>query len=197
MTDGQGINLVWAVVMLVIVASALFSRRIPMGQAAKMAAAWVAIFAIGLTAYAFRNDVKAFGQRVWYEISPPQTVADGAALRIRKSSDGHFWVNVSINGNEEPFLIDSGATVTALSVGAALRSDVEPGHGYPMILNTANGPISANRAEAQTLVVGTIRRDNMPVVIAEEFGGTNVLGMNFLSSLSSWSVEGDWLVLQP
>jgi aspartyl protease family protein len=197
MTEGQGINLVWAVVMLVIVGSALLSRRIPMAQAAKMALAWVAIFAIGLTVYAFRNDIKAFGQRIWYEISPPETVAQGEALRIRKSPDGHFWVDVSINGNEERFLIDSGATVTALSVGAAQRSDVEPGYGYPMILNTANGAISADRAEARTLIVGTIRRENMPVVIAEEFGGTNVLGMNFLSSLSSWSVEGEWLVLEP
>ncbi|WP_299327917.1 TIGR02281 family clan AA aspartic protease [Parasphingopyxis sp.] len=197
MTDGQGISLVWAVVMLVVVGSALFARRIPLGQAAKMALAWVAIFAVGLTIYAFRNDIKAFGQRVWYEISPPDTVADGETLRIRKSEDGHFWVNVRINSNEERFLVDSGATVTALSVGAAQRSGVEPGGGYPMILNTANGPISADRAEARTLIVGTIRRDNMPVVVAEEFGGTNVLGMNFLSSLSSWGVEGDWLILEP
>lgn len=197
MTQGQGIDLVWAVVMLVIVVSALLSRRIPMGQAAKMAIAWIAIFAVGLTIYAFRNDIKAFGQRIWYEIDPPETVAAGEALRVHKSADGHFWVNVSVNGNEERFLIDSGATVTALSVGAALRSNVEPAGGYPMILNTANGAIAADRAEARTLIVGTIRRDNMPVVIAEEFGGTNVLGMNFLSSLSSWSVEGEWLILVP
>ncbi|MGP1283092.1 MAG: TIGR02281 family clan AA aspartic protease [Parasphingopyxis sp.] len=197
MSDGQGISLVWAVVMLVIVVSALASRRIPLGQAAKMAVGWIAIFAIGLTIYAFRNDIKAFGQRIWYEIDPPETVADGETLRIRKSADGHFWVNVRINGNEERFLVDSGATVTALSVGAATRSGVEPGGGFPMILNTANGAISADRATAETLIVGTIRRDDMPVVIAEEFGGTNVLGMNFLSSLSGWSVEGDWLILEP
>lgn len=197
MTDGQGISLVWAVVMLIVVGSALLARRIPLGQAAKMALAWIAIFAIGLTIYAFRNDIKVFGQRIWYEIDPPDSVADGETLRIRKSEDGHFWVNVRINGNEERFLVDSGATVTALSVGAAQRSGVQPGGGYPMILNTANGPISADRAQAETLIVGTIRRDDMPVVIAEEFGGTNVLGMNFLSSLSSWGVEGDWLILEP
>lgn len=197
MTEGQGLNLIWVVVLLVVVGSALISRRIPIGQAAKMALAWVAIFAIGLTIYAFRNDIKAFGQRIWSEISPPETVAHGETLRIRQSPDGHFWVDVHINGNAERFLVDSGATVTALSVGAAQRSGVEPSGGYPMILNTANGTIAADRAEAATLIVGTIRRDNMPVVIAEEFGGTNVLGMNFLSSLSSWGVEDEWLILEP
>ncbi|QLC21492.1 TIGR02281 family clan AA aspartic protease [Parasphingopyxis sp. CP4] len=197
MTDGQGQSLIWAIVMLVIVGSALISRRIPIGQAAKMALAWIAIFAVGLTIYAFRNDIASVAQRVWYEISPPETVAQGDALQIRKSPDGHFWVDVQLNGNVERFLVDSGATVTALSVGAAQRSGIQPSGGYPMILNTANGAIAADRAEAATLIVGTIRRENMPVVIAEEFGGTNVLGMNFLSSLSSWSVEGEWLLLEP
>lgn len=197
MTEGQGINLIWGVVILVVVGSALLSCRIPMGQAAKMALAWIAIFTIGLTIYAFHNDIKAFGQRIWYEIDPPETVAIGKSLHIRKSPDGHFWVDVQINGSEERFLIDSGATITAMSVGAALRSGVEPGGGFPIVLNTANGAISADRAKVQTLIVGQIHRDNMPVVIAEEFGGTNVLGMNFLSSLDSWSVDGDWLILQP
>ncbi len=197
MDQGQSIELIWAVGLLVVVGSALLARRIPIGQAAKMALAWLAIFAIGLSIYAFRNDFKTFGNRVWSEISPPRTVIEGETLRIRKSGDGHFWADVSINGNEERFLVDSGATITALSVGAAQRSGVEPGGGFPMVLNTANGAISADRASVDRLTVGTIRRDNMGVVIAEEFGGTNVLGMNFLSSLSSWSVEGDWLILQP
>ncbi len=197
MDQGQSIELIWAVGLLVVVGSALLARRIPIGQAAKMALAWIAIFAVGLSIYAFRNDFKTFGNRVWLEISPPRTVIEGETLRIRKSGDGHFWVDVSINGNEERFLVDSGATITALSVGAAQRSGVEPGGGFPMVLNTANGAISADRASIDRLTVGTIRRDDMGVVIAEEFGGTNVLGMNFLSSLSSWSVEGDWLMLQP
>lgn len=197
MSEFQAMDLIWGVVMLVVVGSALFARRIPMGQAAKMALAWIAIFAVGLTIYAYRNEFKAMGQRVWSEISPPEAVSEGETMRIRKSADGHFWVDVAINGNTERFLVDSGASITGLSVGAAQRSGVEAGYGYPMIINTANGAINADRATVETLVVGTIRRDDMGVVIAEEFGGTNVLGMNFLSSLSSWNVEGDWLILNP
>ncbi|MBC2777825.1 retropepsin-like aspartic protease family protein [Parasphingopyxis marina] len=197
MNEGQGVSILWAIGALTLVGSALFARRIPMGQAAKMALAWIAIFAIGLVIYAFRNDIKAFGQRVWSEISPPEAVVEGEALRIRQSPDGHFWVTALVNGNEERFLVDSGATITALSVGAAQRSDVERSGGFPMVLSTANGVINADRAEVATLVVGPIRREAVSVVIAEEFQGTNVLGMNFLSSLSSWGVEGEWLVLQP
>jgi aspartyl protease family protein len=34
-------------------------------------------------------------------------------------------------------------------------------------------------------------------VVSETFGPMDVLGMNFLSSLSGWGVEGQWLVLKP
>jgi aspartyl protease family protein len=35
------------------------------------------------------------------------------------------------------------------------------------------------------------------VHISDGFGDVDVLGMNFLSSLSGWSVEGRFLVLKP
>jgi aspartyl protease family protein len=45
--------------------------------------------------------------------------------------------------------------------------------------------------------VGTIERRRLAVHISAAFGEMNVLGMNFLSSLSGWGVEGRWLVLKP
>ena len=39
----------------------------------------------------------------------------GRELRVRMSPDGHFWVNATINGVERRMLIDSGATITAIS----------------------------------------------------------------------------------
>ena len=47
-----------------------------------------------------------------------QTVS-GKELRVRMSPDGHFWVNARINGVSRRMLIDSGATVTALSIDTA------------------------------------------------------------------------------
>ena len=197
--DGeQGAGIIWGIGALVLVGSAFLARRIPMAQAARMALAWIAIFAVGLAIYAYRDEFAAVGGRIWSEVTgDARTVEEGGELRIRKSADGHFWVTVTINGNEEPFLIDSGASITGLSAGAATRSDVVPSEGYPMILQTANGPVAADRATIGTLQLGPIRRENLSAVVAEEFGGTNVLGMNFLSTLSSWRVEGDWLVLRP
>lgn len=191
------VSLLWAIGALALVGGALFARRIPMRLAAKMALGWIAIFAVGFVIFTFRNDFRVMGSRLMAEFSPGEPVVDGATLRIRKAGDGHFWVNAMVNGREERFLIDSGASITGLSANSARRAGVAPGEGYPMMLSTANGMVAADRASIDALEVGTIRRTDFPVVIAEEFGSTNVLGMNFLSSLSSWSVEGEWLILRP
>jgi aspartyl protease family protein len=47
-----------------------------------------------------------------------------------------------------------------------------------------------------TLKVGPIERKDHAVFVSASFGDLNVLGMNFLSSLTSWGVEGEWLVLK-
>jgi len=39
----------------------------------------------------------------------------GKELKVTMASDGHFWVDATINGVPRRMLIDSGATVTALS----------------------------------------------------------------------------------
>jgi aspartyl protease family protein len=38
---------------------------------------------------------------------------------------------------------------------------------------------------------------DLPIVVAKEFGDSNVIGMNFLSKLRSWRVEGTEMVLEP
>ena len=95
------------------------------------------------------------------------------------------------------FLVDSGATVTSISTATAARAGVAPSGGFPVLVNTANGTVRAQRARAERLTVGTIERRNLALHVSEAFGDTNVIGMNFLSSLSGWGVEGQWLVLRP
>ena len=49
---------------------------------------------------------------------------------------------------------------------------------------------------ADRLAIGPIERRDMGLHVAGD-GDLNVLGMNFLSSLQRWGVEGRWLVLVP
>jgi aspartyl protease family protein len=198
LNDGDSaLSFVYLIGVLVLVVSALMVRRVPIGQSLKMFAGWVLIFLAAFVAFALKDDFAALGKRVVAESrGEGQAVAAGKEMRIRKSLDGHFWVNGELNGTKVRFLVDSGATVTSISTATAAQAGIQPS-GLPAVVETANGMVRVGRARADRLLVGTIERRDVAVHVAEAFGPTNVLGMNFLSSLSAWGVEGQWLVLKP
>lgn len=197
MNDGDhAASLIYLGGCLVLVASALMVRRLPIGKSLKMAGAWVLIFAAVFAVFALRDDFRALGGRLVAEGRGEPTV-QGGAVRIQQDSDGHYWVNARVNDATVRFLIDSGATVTVIGKDTAARAGIEPGGGMPVAVNTANGTIFMRRATAPRLIVGPIERKDLRVWIGEGDADFNVLGMNFLSSLSSWGTEGGSLVLRP
>jgi aspartyl protease family protein len=104
-------------------------------------------------------------------------------------------VNAEVNGHPLRFMVDSGASVTTISVDSAKAAKVPIGTERTVV-NTANGRTQAIRGSADRLEVGTITRTDFPIDI-NEHDDTNLLGMNFLSSLHGWRVEGNYLVLEP
>ncbi|HYC95479.1 MAG TPA: TIGR02281 family clan AA aspartic protease [Sphingomicrobium sp.] len=194
MSDDQGAYLLYTVLLLVLVGSAVVSRRLPMGKTLKMAAAWVAIFAIIFAIFSFRSEFMAIGSRLKAEaIGTP--IQAGEELRIPMADDGHFWVEASVNGQEAPFLVDSGASITTISRDTANQAGIETGMRVALV-ETANGTVEMRKARAESFSVGAIQRSDFAIQVNDHDDG-NVLGMNFLSSLQSWRVEGNYLVLQP
>ncbi len=122
----------------------------------------------------------------------------GDEVRIAMSRDGHFWARVTINGAERRMLVDSGATVTAISDQTADLAGVERSvGGVPVLVRTANGTVSAETGRIERLGIGGIEARNLSVVISPALGNVDVLGMNFLSRLASWRVEGKTLIMVP
>ncbi len=195
----QAADFVYLMAVMVLVISALMVRKVPIGQGLRMFACWVMIFLAAFVAFTLKDDFIALGKRVVEETrgGGSVVVAEGKELRIKQSLDGHFWVDARINGEKIRFLIDSGATTTSLSAATARRAGIDPAKGFPALVRTANGVVQVQRGRAEEVKVGTIERRNLAVHISEAFGDMKVLGMNFLSSLSGWGVEGKWLVLKP
>ncbi|MBN8813926.1 MAG: TIGR02281 family clan AA aspartic protease [Sphingomonas sp.] len=122
----------------------------------------------------------------------------GKEMRVPMASDGHFWVTVKFGDVERRMLVDSGATVTALSAATAEAVGLKPDRSpFPMIVQTANGSIRATTATAPEIRIGNIVARDLPVVTSPAFGDMDVIGMNFLSRLKSWRVEGRTLILTP
>jgi aspartyl protease family protein len=191
--SGRGPEIIYYAMVTLLVLTSLTARKLPLGKTLKMALAWVAIFAGFFLIFAFRSDFLAFGQRIKAEaIGSPIEV--GNEIRIPISEDGHYWVEAKINGRSARFLIDSGASVTTVSRQFAQSAAVDDS-GQHVVVDTANGPAPVVLAYADRLEVQSITRTDFPVDINDR-DETNVLGMNFLSSLNQWRVEGNYLVLR-
>ncbi len=184
--------------LLVLPVAALLTRRVPLLRVLGMLLAWAAIFAIGLGLVTQRARLEPYWRRVAATLQLDDQTVMGKEVRIRMADDGHFWARATINGVRRRMLIDSGATITALSSDSAVEAGVKVERpAWPMLLRTANGTISARTGSVADLRLGDIAARHLAVVVSPAFGDTDVLGMNFLSRLKSWRVEGRTLILTP
>jgi aspartyl protease family protein len=180
------------------VALLFVAPRIPLLRGLLSLVCWAAIAALLLVASGRQALLEPYlGQAMAYlKIGGGQEVV-GSEVRIRMAPDGHFWAKVRIGDVERRMLVDSGATVTALSADTAAAAGIVAAGGVPVLINTANGTVRAESGRVPELRFGTIVARDLAVVVSPAFGNINVLGMNFLSLLKSWRVEGRTLILVP
>lgn len=199
MSETQIIQLVSLVGFLALVLGSLSVRNMQFGFIVKTVIGWAAI--AGLIYVVVTNKDRIGDQleaiTTSVGLSGPAQVTAGETVRIRLSPDGHFWARATINGVERRMLIDSGATVSAISEGTAQAAGIEYIRGTPVQVSTANGTVDARRAQAERVAVGSLATRDLTVFVAPSFGDLDVLGMNFLTRLKSWRVEGNVLILEP
>jgi aspartyl protease family protein len=173
---------------------ALIGRREPWARKATYFLVWTGILASGFLLFSFRDDLGYVAQRVRAEATG-RPVTTGTTVRIPMAIDGHFWIQAEVNGQPVRFLVDSGATMTTIDRGLATGIGIATNGARDQLVRTGNGFIKVSSGVARTIAVGGLKRRDVRLHIAEN-DDLNVLGMNFLSSLNRWSVEGRWLVLE-
>ncbi|WP_265570764.1 retropepsin-like aspartic protease family protein [Sphingomicrobium nitratireducens] len=195
MSNDWMLGSVYILMAMMLVVGSLMARREPLAKMAKMALAWIAIFGAGFILFSFRDDLGYLAQRLKSEATGAPVVEE-AEIRIPMAIDGHFWVEGRVNGVPVEFLVDSGATITTIDSATAAVAGVAVSEHGRQAVRTGNGLVEVARGRADNLSVGPISRDNVLVHVTQQ-KDINVLGMNYLSSLERWGVEGRWLVLQP
>ena len=195
MTNDLMLGGVYILMAVMLVLGSLMARREPAAKLLTMALAWIAIFGAGFVLFTFRDDFGWVAQRLRAEATGAP-VEQGSEIRIPMAIDGHFWVDGQLNGMRVKFLVDSGATMTTIGRDTAERTAIEVNPTADQVVRTGNGLIRVSSGRARSLQVGSIERRDVGVHVADN-DDLNVLGMNFLSSLQRWGVEGRWLVLVP
>jgi aspartyl protease family protein len=123
--------------------------------------------------------------------------AGGSLQSVTLSADsrGHFIVNGQVNGGSIRFLVDTGATLIALSAADATRLAIDYRKGEPSLMNTANGVAPAYRIKLDSVRVGDISANNVDAVVMEGSAmPVALLGMSFLNRMEM-KRDGQTMVL--
>jgi aspartyl protease family protein len=78
---------------------------------------------------------------------------------------GHFTSSGAINGRPVQFMVDTGATVVALSQAEAERIGLAYRGGERVMMNTANGAVPAHRVMLGRLRLGEVELANVDAIV--------------------------------
>lgn len=184
--------------MILGVLGSLTIRRVPaLGRTLRAASTLVLVGVLVLVVLQVSRLDPRFEMAV-PQLGLPAQVVEGGETRVPLARDGHFWLHGEVNGVPASFLVDTGATLTAVSAETAERAGLKSGLGdFPVMMQTANGSVRAERATIDELRFGNVAARGLDAIIAPGLGPTNVIGMNLLSRLQSWRVENNELILVP
>ncbi|MGE8104328.1 TIGR02281 family clan AA aspartic protease [Allorhizobium sp. NPDC080224] len=196
-------RLVVALPILLMISAGILVGRRNLGQSLRQMAIWVLIALVLVTGYLYRGDFRSVGERVLAGLIPGRaitvTTADGSAeVILHKSLGGHFETRVEIGAVTVPMLIDTGASSIALRYEDAMRMGIDPGElSFTRTVLTANGRASAAPLRIPEIRLGPIVRRGVDAVVLEEgLLDQSLLGMSFLSTLSSMQMQTDELRLR-
>ncbi len=121
-----------------------------------------------------------------------------AMTELKAASAGHYVVTATINKTNIDVMVDTGASVVALSYEDAQKAGLRPNTlNFNVPVSTANGSVNAARAKLDRVEIDTVRVDNVEALVLPQgaLNGT-LLGMSFLSKLRSFQSEGGVLTLK-
>jgi aspartyl protease family protein len=119
----------------------------------------------------------------WWQHRQGQTQfqLDGGVIEIRRGSDGHYHWPGTINGRAVDFLIDTGATGTAIS--AALARELGLESIGPVQSSTAGGVVTGQLVRADIALQGGVSAQRLRVVALPGLSDRPLLGMDVLGRL--------------
>lgn len=143
------------------------------------AASFVAIsFATGIRTASLGSSKAAVAR------TEPQDARPGT-FSVSAGRDGHFRVDARIAGKAVPMMVDTGATVVALSYEEGRRLGlVSPGDYFDARMSTANGVTRAKRVTLRDIRIGSVRVEDVDAVVMSQGAmDGSLLGMSFLGRL--------------
>lgn len=128
---------------------------------------------------------------------PVPAIAPVRRVTIAADARGHFAAGAAIDGRTVAVVVDTGATVVALTEATARRVGIPlTAASYTATVRTANGVVRAAPVTVGAIALGNVTvRDVAAVVVEGDRLELNLLGMSFLNRLTKFEAGGGQLVL--
>lgn len=169
----------------------LAENRGNLGSTARMALVWGMIFVGIVAVYGLWDDIRR-------DVSPRQSiVAEDRLIEVPRSSDRHFNLTMSLNGEPIEFVVDTGATEVVLSLEDARRAGLNPDDlAFMGTARTANGTVSTAYTRIDEVAIGPVSFNNVRVAVNGGEMSGSLLGMSFLDRFKRMEISGNRLRLE-
>ena len=126
----------------------------------------------------------------------PRTSTQEGTVELERSSDGHFYADVRINGASVRMLVDTGASGIALSREAARTAGVATSIGMNDVVGKgASGDVHGEWVKLDDVTLGHKSVEGLEAVVLNG-GEMSLLGQEFLSKFESVEIRDDRMVLR-
>ncbi|MEZ5815711.1 MAG: TIGR02281 family clan AA aspartic protease [Hyphomicrobiaceae bacterium] len=114
------------------------------------------------------------------------------SVALTRGRDGHFHADAEINGRTIGVLVDTGATLVALSYDDAMAAGVSVNSSdFRYVSSTANGQARFARVTLDQVRIGNVTVRNVPAAVSQPGKlETTLLGMSFLGQLRMEMKDG-------
>jgi len=130
---------------------------------------------------------------------PTSRIAGGPAgpAQLTKSDDGHYWADAVIEGRAVRVMVDTGASVVALTRADARRLGLQlDAADFTGAVTTASGKVRAAPVSLRAVAVGSARVENVEALVLESGLPHSLLGMSYLGRLSTFTATPTSLTLR-
>lgn len=185
-------QLIYLVLLGSVIAGWFFvDNRKNLGKTAQQAAVWGLIFVGAIAAIGLWSDIRD-------NVAPSQSYIDGmATVEVPRAPDGHYYLDLDIDGTVVRFVIDTGASDVVLSKADAARIGLDVENlFYGDIANTANGEVRTARVRLKNVRLGEIVDLSIGASVNAGDMETSLLGMTYLQRYSKIELGGGKMVLR-
>ncbi|WP_027667584.1 TIGR02281 family clan AA aspartic protease [Rhizobium leguminosarum] len=193
-------RVVYLLPIALMLSAGIWASRRSVGETMRQMMIWLVIILALVTVYLYRQEALGVGNRLLAGLVPGRAVVvttseGGQEIILHKLLNGHFEADVAVNGQTIEMLVDTGASLVALSREDAERIGIDLSRlTYSMTIMTANGRGRAAPVTLDQVAIGPIVRDNVAASVSEDGRlDQSLLGMSFLETLGSLQMQTDEL----